>query len=214
MTELNTRERLLDAAEELIARQGYANTSLREVTAGAEAHLAAVNYHFGSKEGLLSAMLARRLEPFNQERLLLLETELSHALKENRRPDARRLLRAFIEPTMRFFQSKAGGKHFLRIFSRIHADPDGAIRQEFAKYMIPVLMVFFQGFQKALPDLAPEKLAPRIFFCIGAMGFGAGMLVDEDLCNRSSCAGLPPLLDSEALVEELIGFVARGMEVK
>jgi len=68
MSEPNTRERLLDTAEALISANGYANTSLREITAQAGANLAAVNYHFGSKEGLVSAMLERRLTPLNKKR--------------------------------------------------------------------------------------------------------------------------------------------------
>ncbi len=212
MTVQSTRHRLLDAAEELIAMQGYAATSLREITAKAEANLAAVNYHFGSKEGLLAAMLDRRLEPLNHERMALLQAELAESKKENRRPNAEYLLRAFIEPAIRFFQSDDGGKHFLRIFSRIHDDPNDIIRKEFLKHMVPVFMGFFGGLKAALPEIATERLAPRIFFCIGAMGHGASMLVDEDLCKNAPQLGLPPVLDSETMIEELIGFVLRGME--
>ena len=208
----NTQDRLLDAAEQLIAQKGYANTSLREITTSAEANLAAVNYHFGSKEGLLSAMLTRRLDPMNQKRVELLDIELRLAEKEGRRPDTRRLLKAFIEPVVTFFKSQPGGKHFLRIVSRIHSDPDDAIRQEFMKHMVPVFMQFFHGFQKALPDVAPEILVSRIFFCIGALGHGASILVDDDLCKQGSRIGLPAIPDSKTLVEELLAFAARGME--
>jgi AcrR family transcriptional regulator len=216
MAKLNTRDRLLDAAEQLVAQQGYANTSLREITTKAEANLAAVNYHFRSKEKLVSEMLSRRIEPLNKERLARLDAEMKAAGKENRRPHGETLLRAFVEPAVTFFQSQADGKHFIRIFSRIHADPDDTIRREFLKHMAPVFMRFFDGFQKALPEIAPEKLVPRIFFCIGAMGHGIGMLVDmdEDMCKDGARLELPPILQPDALVEELIGFVTRGMEAK
>ena len=48
----STRERILGVAETLFARHGFAGASLRQVTATAKVNLAAVNYHFGSKEGL------------------------------------------------------------------------------------------------------------------------------------------------------------------
>lgn len=212
MSERTTQDRLLDAAEQLVALKGYANTSLREITAKADANVAAVNYHFGSKENLVAAMLGRRLEPLNRERLSMLDAELELAQAENRRPAIRAVLRAFIEPAIFFFQSRTGGKHFLRMFSRIHADPDDAIRKEFLKHMLPVFQQFLVGFQSALPNVPPEKLVPRIFFCIGAMGHGASILVDRELREEAPNLQLPPLLDVDALVEELLAFLTRGME--
>jgi AcrR family transcriptional regulator len=64
----NTKERLIDSAEHLFAQNGYHNTSLRAITTKAEANLAAVNYHFGSKEALITAVLERRLLPLNDLR--------------------------------------------------------------------------------------------------------------------------------------------------
>ena len=214
MAKLHTRDRLMDAAEQLIAQKGYTNTSMREITAKAEANIAAVNYHFGSKEGLVSEMLSRCIEPLNNERFAMLDAEMSAAEKEHRRPDGEALLRAFIEPAITFFQSQAGDQHFLRMISRIHADQDDAIRQEFLRHMVPVFLRFFDAFQKALPQIAPDKLMPRLFFCIGAMVHGANLLVEEDLIKDGHQLGLPAILDADAFVDELIGFVTRGMEAK
>src|SRR5436190_23125118 len=68
-----TRERILDTAERLFADRGYGATSLRSIIAAAEVNLAAVHYHFHTKEALLDAVLKRRLEPVNRERLALLD---------------------------------------------------------------------------------------------------------------------------------------------
>ena len=67
-----TRERILDAAEQLFSRAGFNGASLRPITTDAGANLAAVHYHFGSKEALLKAVVARRIDPVNQQRLALL----------------------------------------------------------------------------------------------------------------------------------------------
>ena len=144
----------------------------------------------------------------------MLDAEMSAAEKEHRRPNGEALLRAFIEPAITFFQSQAGDQHFLRMISRIHADQDDAIRQEFLRHMVPVFLRFFDAFQKALPQIAPDKLMPRLFFCIGAMVHGANLLVEEDLIKDGHQLGLPAILDADAFVDELIGFVTRGMEAK
>src|SRR6478735_10998937 len=67
-----TKGRILDAAEALFLEHGFEATSLRAITASAGVNLAAVNYHFGSKEELFQAVLTRRLDPMNQERVDLL----------------------------------------------------------------------------------------------------------------------------------------------
>jgi AcrR family transcriptional regulator len=68
-----TQSRLLDSAETLFMEHGYEATRLRQITSAANVNLAAVNYHFGGKEGLFQSVLMRRLDPLNQERLKLLD---------------------------------------------------------------------------------------------------------------------------------------------
>lgn len=70
---MTTKDRILDAAERLFARDGFDATSLRAITAEAKVNLAAVNYHFQSKEALVQAVIGRRLGPINVRRLELLD---------------------------------------------------------------------------------------------------------------------------------------------
>jgi AcrR family transcriptional regulator len=65
----DTREKILDAAERHFAGHGFAGTSLRAVIREAGVNLAAVHYHFGTKEDLLRAVLDRVVVPVNRERL-------------------------------------------------------------------------------------------------------------------------------------------------
>lgn len=69
----STRESILDTAESLFAQQGHEATSMRQITGAAGVNLASVNYHFGSKESLVQAVLKRRLEVLNRERMRLLD---------------------------------------------------------------------------------------------------------------------------------------------
>src|SRR5437762_13635541 len=72
-TSPDTKTRILDAGEHLFMEHGFEATSLRQLTSAAGVNLAAVNYHFGSKEELFQAVLTRRLDPMNQERIQLLD---------------------------------------------------------------------------------------------------------------------------------------------
>jgi len=79
MSHTDTKDRILDVAERLFAEHGFANTSLRSITAEAGANLAAVNYHFQSKDALIQAVFARRLGPLNQARLEMLDAAEARA---------------------------------------------------------------------------------------------------------------------------------------
>jgi AcrR family transcriptional regulator len=92
----STQERILDTAERMFADEGYAATSVRKITAKAEVNLAAVHYHFRSKEALLEAVILRRAEPANRERLALLNAcELEAGTGQ---PSLEGVLRAFLKP--------------------------------------------------------------------------------------------------------------------
>lgn len=86
-----TKRRLLDAAEQLIAEKGFDAVSIRDVTGLAVANVAAVNYHFGNREGLLASVLDRHLIPLAQQRMALLQ-ELTPE------QDVRAVLRLWIQP--------------------------------------------------------------------------------------------------------------------
>src|SRR3982751_4354327 len=92
-----TRTRILDVAEELFMLHGFEGTSMRVLTAKAGVTLAAVNYHFGSKDALIEAVFRRRLDPMNTARIAALD-----AIEASGRPlppDA--ILRAFVGESLR-----------------------------------------------------------------------------------------------------------------
>ena len=91
-----TKERIMDVAEGLFAEKGYAATSLRDITGEAGTNLASVNYHFQSKEGLLSAIIDRFVGPVNRGRLEALEALEAEA--DGASPDVEGLLRSFLAP--------------------------------------------------------------------------------------------------------------------
>src|SRR6185437_4699099 len=127
-TSADTKTRILDAAEELFTEHGFEATSLRQLTTAAGVNLAAVNYHFGSKEELFQAVLTRRLDPMNQERIELLEALEREA--GARPPSCEKVLFAMLIPALRLARDeKRGGKNFLRVLGRAYADPAPFIRR-------------------------------------------------------------------------------------
>ncbi len=76
---IDTRSRILDAAEALFMEHGFDGTSMRLITAQAGVNLAAINYHFGSKELLFQEVFRRRLTDLNRRRIEALDALAAEA---------------------------------------------------------------------------------------------------------------------------------------
>src|ERR1044071_4696405 len=89
----DTKTRILDAAEKLFGMNGFDGTSLREITTEADVNLAAINYHFQSKDSLIDSIVARRPEPVNRRRFEMLNAAGPH-------PTVEQILAAFMAPVL------------------------------------------------------------------------------------------------------------------
>ena len=204
----DTKERLLDAAEALFAAEGFHTPSLRAITAAAGANLASVNYHFGSKEALLEAVLARRLQPLNRLRRARLEAVRLAAREAGSRPPVREVLDAFVEPTLRFRDDGPGAEAFLRLVGRAIAEPDDTIRRIFMRHMEPLFFLLYDTLAEALPQLSPGDLFWRLHFALGAMSHTMCMAGRFQLLP----AGVMPPADAVSLNNLLLSFLTAGME--
>ncbi|WP_181788807.1 TetR/AcrR family transcriptional regulator [Streptomyces phytophilus] len=171
-----TRTRLLDAAERLFAEHGFAATSLRTVTEAADANVAAVNYHFGSKEGLLRAVVERAMATVNRERLRLLG-ELRAAARP---PSAADLVHAFVATGAHLGDpQEAGGADLRRFLGRLVCEPDPAIRRLFGAEVAPVEGEYLGALTEALPHLTPAEVAYRYRAMVGLLALHqSGTLTD------------------------------------
>src|SRR5215468_3830476 len=106
-TQTQTTERILDSAERLFADHGFEGASIRAIVEGASVNLAAVHYHFRSKEALLEAVLTRRISVVNEARLERLQQAEDAAAPAS--PSVEEILRAFIIPTVEFAQRTPSG---------------------------------------------------------------------------------------------------------
>lgn len=208
MSQSDTKTRILDSAEQLFARDGFHAASLRTLTEQAGVNLAAVNYHFGTKEGLIQAVFARRLLPLDTNRRQKLEAVLAEAAAAQRPPGTRELLQAFIEPVLDFRRSEPGAKNFLTLIGRSLSEPDDTVRTYFIRQVMPAFTLLFNGLQQALPQLPANILMTRLQFTIGAMG--------HMMCHHTPAEPLdtllPPPLPPDQMLTQLLSFATAGLE--
>lgn len=203
----DTKTRLLDAAERAFAERGFAAASLRRIIAEAGVNLAAANYHFGSKSGLIRAVFARRIGPLNAERLARLE-ELSRAAGR-RAPALEDIIEALIRPALRLAHDPAfGGANIMRLYGRTIAEPGDALQTVFQEQFGEVARRFTEAFQRACPRLPATVLQWRLHFTIGAM---AHVMCDPTNVRRFT-NGLCDPRDTEEVVGQMKSFLAAGFQ--
>lgn len=200
----STKDRILDTAEELFSLSGYHSTSLRAITGEAGVNLAAVNYHFGSKESLLEAVIDRRLTPLNKVRMEMLSCVDRQARSEGRPPAVREIMNAFIEPTLGFSESGKGAKHFIALLGRAIVEPDDTVKKRFLNQMNPIIELMLELLGRAMPAVAQETLIKRFHFAIGSLFFTMHACCDSSMPEHLRLKG--------PLTQELVNFVTAGME--
>lgn len=204
-----TKANILDAAESFFAELGFHGTSLRQITERAGVNVASVNYHFGSKENLMDAVLRRRLEPLNAIRLARLDAVRAEAAEAGERPSVRAVMTALIEPTLRaVVQPEFGG--FSIIMSRVFTEHKGAMMERVGPLIEPLLKQYLETLWEALPNLPEEEVVLRLRMSLGAMQHAIHAVRGHqtDSCPKELTTAIP----EDEVVDSLIDFVTRGME--
>lgn len=203
--EFSTKDRILGAAEELFALQGFAGTSLREVTSRADVNIAAVNYHFGSKENLVNEVFRRRMDEMSARRLHALQ-----AATHERPGQLEPILAAFIEPALALAQDprQAGGA-FIRVIARAYAEKNDSLRKFLSDQYGHVLRDFAKAIAACVPTLSKEELYWRLDFISGSLTYA---MADFGLIKRP--AGISETAHRERAAAELIRFAAAGLQAE
>jgi AcrR family transcriptional regulator len=197
---VGTQESLLDAAETLFSERGIEAASLRAITERAGANLAAVHYHFGSKQGLVRAVFSRRLNPLNEERL----RRLTHC--EEREGNLEEVLHAFLEPALDMSRD-ASHSAFGRLLGRAFMEPDDEIREILIEQFSEVFHRFTAALGRLLPELPEEEVLWRFHFVAGALGHtvACGQLIER--FSEGRC----PMGGAGDAAEHLVTFLAAGL---
>ena len=163
-----TKKRILDAAERLFSEAGLRTTSLRDITSEAGVNLAAVNYHFGSKESLLTAVLERAFNPVNKRRIAGLDELESQAGESG--PSVEDILQAFLGPPFDAWnESGDRGLRFLKLLGQIHTEANEDVQAALLNQFKQVLERYTKALVRALPALEPIEVSRRMLFVVGAM---------------------------------------------
>ncbi len=201
-----TPQRILDAAEALFVEFGLEATTLRQITAAAQVNLAAVNYHFGSKEALIAELFRRRLSWLNEQRLQQLDRLDAQAQGRPLKPS--QIVDAFFGVAVRMAADRVGGGHnFMRLLGRTYTEPAAFVRSFLAAEDSKTIARFKAALIKSLPDVPPEEIFWRFHFMLGAMSYAISgadalsILADVSLDDS----------DGEALMARLMSFLIGGL---
>jgi AcrR family transcriptional regulator len=199
----STKRRILDAAEDLFASHGFAGASLRQVTAAAQVNLAAVNYHFGSKDNLVNEVLRLRLDKLNADRI--------HALREALAKSPVQLedvLGAWIRPALAISAEEKNGTTFVRILARTYAEQNERLRAFLHANYGHVLRDFAAALGALLPHFDKQELYWRMDIITGALTFA---MADFGTIKRR---GVGAEQHRDLIAEHLIRFAAAGLRAK
>ena len=206
VSKLDTKTRILDAAESLFAEHGFSDTSLRLITTRASVNLASVNYHFGSKKELIQAVIARHLELF----MPLLNEKLTALCAQAEKPSLLDVFNSFVDPLLALEkQSKNGTVIFMQLLGRSYTDEQGHLRWYTTTHYGEVLANITKALLKANPTLSSQELFWRLHFTLGTAVFtmsSSGALMDIAKTDFNQD------IDVEGLIRKVIPYLASGMD--
>jgi AcrR family transcriptional regulator len=202
-----TRTRILDAAEELFMLHGFEATSMRQLTAKAGANLAAVNYHFGSKDALIEAVFRRRLDLMNATRIAELDRMEREAGGKPLAP--RQIIGAFVGASLRMIEdASGGGRNFIRLLGRTYTDPQKHIRSLIGQLYAPAMERFKSAFERALPQMPRDELIWRMHFMFGTLAY---TLAATDTVQLIAGCKPEDRYDAHLLEARLTAFLQAGL---
>ena len=182
-------------------QHGFEGTSMRLLTAKAGVNLAAVNYHFGSKDALIEALFRRRLDPMNAERVAALD-RLEELSAEN-------IIRAFVRPSLRLIEdAQGGGRNFIRLLGRTYTEPAKTVRVLIGQMYAPTMERFKAALERALPQMPRDELVWRMHFMFGTLAY---TLAATDTVQLIAGCKPEDRHDARLLEERLTAFLAAGL---
>lgn len=204
MSEPDTRNRILRTAELLFIERGFEATTLRQITSQAGVNLAAVNYHFGSKDQLIEEIFRQRLGWLNAQSLRALDELEAAAQGEPLRPH--QIVEAFFGVALQMAADKAGGgNNFMRLLGLTYTAPAPGLREFLALQYAQAVPRFKAALFQALPNVPEEEILWRFHFMLGAMSYAVS---GADALNV--LGGLDDS-DTDALRARLMAFLLGGL---
>ncbi|WP_068545268.1 TetR/AcrR family transcriptional regulator [Thalassotalea crassostreae] len=202
---MDTKTKILNAAELLFADKGFTTTSLREITSVAEVNLAAVNYHFGSKKELIKALMKRYLDQLSP----LLTKALEDVMADEDKNELEHVFDAFVKPLLALNEFRENGTAiFLQLLGRSYTDSQGFLRWFITTNYPGIIDNFVKAVHQAYPELTSEDIFWRLHFTMGTAVFtmsSTGALID--IAKNDFDADV----NVEGVITRIIPYVAAGV---
>ena len=158
-----TRKVLLEAAQRLFAHRNFMQVGIRDIAEAAGVSVGSINYHFGSKDGLLEALCDRITPALLEERLIQLRW--AQRLEGTRSDRIKAVLHALIEPVLRWNRRPETRMFFTPFLARMRLDGPARVR-EMMKMEVASLRPFHEALQKLMPHLNDVELGWRLHFAL------------------------------------------------
>ncbi|MFT3991674.1 MAG: TetR family transcriptional regulator [Luteolibacter sp.] len=202
--ESGPKRKLLDAAEQLFAEKGFEAVSVRDITKLANANVAAVNYHFGSREGLLTMVMTRYLAPVNEERMALLDEAERRA--GGKALSVEEIIIAMSRPLInQVMRSEMSEQVFCKLLARVISEQNDDLSFAVETHLRSAAHRFYDALEKALPDVSREEIAWRLHFTHGAV---VKLLYHQEMFKR--VAEIPDATLEESF-QRFIRYAVAGM---
>jgi AcrR family transcriptional regulator len=191
-----TATRLLDAAERIFAEQGIEAASVRAITHAAGANIAAVNYHFGSKQDLVQALLERRVTEMHDARRPLLDRALDAT-----RVSARDIAAVWVRPLAELALDP-DRRAYLGFLAVLHSGGP-----EMRDLAVDVFRRQQEDFDTLMQRALPEITAAERWFRL-SLAIDATIRVLADVERAAQPWRSTGGIDAETLVDQLVAVVA------
>lgn len=204
----DTATRILDAAERLFVEFGLEATSLRQITQQAAVNLAAVNYHFRSKDALFDAVFERRFAPWARECLQELDALEARSAAGQGTIDVESVVMCYVRPAFALSKDPSrGGALFVRLFSRVLVENHRQLRERLSRDWGHLVARYTAALGRALPRLSSEEVVWRLHLGFSVMfhAFAGNDILK--LFGRSAVSARDP----DLIVKHVVPFVVAGM---
>ncbi|MFT6733085.1 MAG: AcrR family transcriptional regulator [Polaribacter sp.] len=205
---ISTKDKILNAAERLFAEQGFAETSLRIITAKADVNLASVNYHFGSKKILIQAVFERFMDRITND----INHEMDQLNDREQPIDVSDVLQTLRQPIKNLDKLRPDGAGvFMNLLGRSYAETQGHIRR-FAMEKYAHVFNRFVGFlQKSSPQCEPSEMFWRLHFMLGSFIFS---LAGHKALQEIAESDFQQNVSIEQIIDKLIQFMSAAFSHK
>ena len=199
----DTRDLILDAAEDLFSKHGFYGVTIREVAREAGVDTALVHYYFGAKRELFDAVFIRRAEVWNNERV---EAINRYAEAQAGAMTLEGLLEAFLRPPFQWsLKGGPGWKHYSALVAQTNANPTFG-GETMARYFDPAIRRLIDLIKQVLPEAREVDLYWAWHNLSGALTLTLGETGRLDRLSGGLCRSG----DLEVACDYMVRFAAAG----